>query len=274
MRLTWMGTAALLLESGGTILAFDPFPGLPERGPLGFAGAVPDAETFRKATHVLATHGHFDHIMAIPALYRDAECPVYLTGTPRRTLAGLGFPPERLLSIGPGKDLEAGAFRVRAWQGRHCRFDVPLVLKTVCSRRALSRPGRLLRMERLNRAYPENGETLFYEVTDGRGRLQIMGSMGLDEKTCYPTGADWLVMPFQGRSDMPEYALPLAERLAPKEILLDHWDDAFPPMSGRIDTGPFEKLVARRLGIPCRALRKYETLLLETKRRKEDGADE
>ena len=29
MILTWMGTASLLLKSDSTVLAFDPFPGLP-----------------------------------------------------------------------------------------------------------------------------------------------------------------------------------------------------------------------------------------------------
>ncbi len=71
------------------------------------------------------------------------------------------------------------------------------------------------------------------------------------------------MLPFQGRSDLTEYALPLAERLAPKAILLDHWDDAFPPMSAEIETGAFESLVPRRLGIPCRAMKRYETLLLK-----------
>ncbi len=263
MKLTWMGTAALLLEEGDTVLAFDPFPGLPQEGPARFDGAVPDGETFRRATHVLATHGHFDHIMAVPALYAGEKCPVYVSETPRRTLTELGFPAERLRSVGPGRVLELGAFRVRARQGRHCRFDAPLVARTVFSRRTPPHPGRLLELEKLNRAFPENGETLFYEVTEGDRRLQIMGSLGLDGDTAYPAGADWLVLPFQGRSDLTEYALPLAERLAPKAILLDHWDDAFPPMSAEIETRAFESLVPRRLGIPCRAMKRYETLLLK-----------
>lgn len=122
-----------------------------------------------------------------------------------------------------------------------------------------ARPDRLLR---LNKAYDENGEILFYEITCGTLRLQIMGSLGLDADTAYPTGADWLILPFQGRSDLTEYAMPLVERLAPRGILLDHYDDAFPPMSATVDTAGFVTAAEKRLGIPCRALKKYETLTL------------
>jgi len=263
MRLTWMGTASLLLESGDTVLAFDPFPGLPLKGPLAFPAPVRDAELYRRATHVLITHGHFDHMMAIPALYGASSCPIYSTETPARTLADRGIPADRLREIGPGRSLDLGAFRVRAYQGRHCRTDPPLVLETAFSRRTLAHPVRCLRLLSMLRPYPENGEILFYQVTDGASRVQIMGSLGLDRGTDYPTGADLLVLPFQGRSDLADYALPLVERLAPRAVLLDHWDDAFPPMTREIDTAPFAKLVRERLGIPCRALKRYETLTLE-----------
>lgn len=56
--------------------------------------------------------------------------------------------------------------------------------------------------------------------------------------------------------------MPLVERLAPRGILLDHYDDAFPPMSATVDTAGFVTAAEKRLGIPCRALKKYETLTL------------
>ena len=58
------------------------------------------------------------------------------------------------------------------------------------------------------------------------------------------------------------YVMPLVERLAPRGILLDHYDDAFPPMSATVDTAGFVTAAEKRLGIPCRALKKYETLTL------------
>ena len=260
MHLTWLGTAALLLTEGDVTAAVDPFPGLPLDEPI--RREIPDRALFQRADHVLVTHGHFDHIQFIPVLYAGRSCPVYATATPCRTLEEHGLPRDRLRQLAPGDRFDLGPFHIETYQGRHCRFDLPLVARTLLSVRTLAHLGRMARLLRLNRTYEENGEILFYEITAGAVRLQIMGSLGLDEDTVYPTGADWLVLPFQGRSDLTEYAMPLAERLAPRGVLLDHYDDAFPPMSAAIDTAGFEDTVSRRLGIPCRALEKYETITL------------
>ena len=260
MKLTWLGTAALMLQTGDTVVAVDPFPGLPLDEPID--RQVPDRALFQRADHVLVTHGHFDHIQFIPDLYGEGSTPVYATATPRRTLESRGFPAERLHRIAPGDAFDLGGLRVRTGQGRHCRFDFPLVARTLGSPRALTHPARLTRLLKLNKAYDEADEILFYEVTDGSVRLQIMGSLGLDDAAEYPAGADWLILPYQGRSDLVDYAMPLLERLAPKAVLLDHYDDAFPPLSSAIDTAPMESAVSRRFGIPCRALQKYETVEL------------
>lgn len=259
MLLTWLGTAALLLEEGGTTLAFDPFPGLP----LGGAGKgnASDAAAFRQADAVLATHGHFDHIGDIPALYGAGEQPIYATAAPRKTLERHGIEERRLKPLAPGGSVHINPFTVTAYQGRHCRFDLPLVVDTALRRSTWRALPRMVWLLSCIATYPEKGEILFYEVTDGEKRVQIMGSLGLDGNTVYPTGADCLVLPYQGRSDLVSYALPLVERLQPKRVLLDHWDDAFPPMSDTIETADFCRLLARR-GIPCRALTKYETLTL------------
>ena len=106
------------------------------------------------------------------------------------------------------------------------------------------------------------GETVFYEVSAEGKRVQIMGSLGLDPNTDYPTGADVLILPFQGRSDLEAYAAPIVRSLAPKQVLLDHYDDSFPPMTTQVETARFEALLTREYGIPCSALRKNETITL------------
>ena len=261
MRLTWMGTASLLFAEGDDVVAFDPFPGIPLDSLNGQKRTFPDAALYLRAENVFVTHGHFDHILFIPALYGHTDAVVHATATPCETLKSAGFPAERLRTVSPGWEGEAGSFRLRALQSRHCRFDAPVVMKTLLRRRLWAHLPHMLRLLALNRQYPENGETLFYELTGGRVRVQILGSLGLDADTDYPSGADWLILPFQGRSDLSAAALPIIERLAPKSVLLDHYDDAFPPMSSQIPTESFAALLESR-GIPCRALKKHETLTL------------
>ena len=259
MRLTWLGTAALLIETDGGLLAVDPFPGLPLGGWKG--RPLPEAETFRRAGSVLATHGHFDHILCIPELYRDTATRVYASAAPCATLRRMGFDPARLTEIGPGWPGGVEGLRIRALQGRHCRFDARTVLRTVFRPRFFAHLGHMLRLEAAHRRCPERGETLFFELSDSdQTRLQVLGSLGLDPGVDYPTGADALVMAFQGRSDLEEKGLEIAARLRPKRVLLDHWDDAFPPMSSEVPTARFCALVRERLGFDCRALRRDETI--------------
>ena len=255
MKLTWYGTAALLLESDGTAIAFDPF--------LGIAPGDSTGAPARRATalgnvgNVFVTHGHFDHILQIPAICPEAR--IYATATPCEGLRRRGL--RDLCRIAPGQTVEVGPFSVRAYQGRHCRFDAALIRRTACFGRVWKHLPHMLRLLRWNRQYPENGETLFYEIRAEGKRVQIMGSLGLDPDTAYPTGADVLVLPYQGRSDLADCAMPIVERLAPKRVVLDHYDDSFPPMTSNIDTSGFEAQLTLR-GILCRALRTEETITL------------
>ena len=259
MRLCWYGTAALMLEAHGYRLAVDPFLGMPIHEDTARLEMLTKA--FRSADAVLVTHGHFDHIHDIPALYRGLDIPIYATETPCKTLTALGVSAPCPVCVRPCEQLRLGAFRVSVYQGRHCRFDTAVVLKTVFKGASLRHPLQLLRLLRLNRRFPENGETLFYEIESDGVRLHLMGSMGMDADAAYPTGADVLILPFQGTGNPAKTVAPIIARLKPKSILLDHYDDAFPPMSSQIPTAAFAAEMTGR-GIPCAALEqgKYYTI--------------
>ena len=255
MKLRWFSTAAFTLTEKETTLAFDPFLGLPlnRRWP-DLAGRA-----FEAAAAVVVTHGHLDHILEIPALLKGSDAIVYGTATPCRTLQKHGVPVDRLREIRPGETVEVGPFQVKAYEGQHCAFDGPLIWKTVLSPRLWKHLPRALRLLWYAVSYPEKGETLFYEVMAGDRRIQVMGSMGLCPNVTYPTGADALILPYQGRSDLVTYGWDLIERLQPKAVYLDHYDDSFPPLTAAIDTKPFCGLLTGR-GIPCRALEPSKTI--------------
>ena len=253
MKLTWFTTAAFTLRSGDATIAFDPFLGLPlkKRWP------EMDERAFSDASAVFVTHGHVDHILELPALLAGSRAPVYATKTPCRTLLRHGVDGDRLRTIRPGETVAAGPFTVTAFQGRHCRFDGPLLRQT--APRLCRQPLRAARLLLYVAEYPEKGEALLYEVTAGEKRIQVMGSLGLCPAVTYPTEADALILPYQGRSDLVAYGWPLVQRLKPKAVYLDHYDDSFPPLTAAIDTTPFCDLLTAR-GIPCRALVPLETI--------------
>ncbi len=267
LTLTWYGTASLVIQAQGERVAFDPFAGIP----IGRREQKRQLERVKPAasaaSHVFVTHGHLDHICHIPDFYADGSARIYATGLPCRTLRREGLPPEQLVQIGPGWQGNVGPFTLRAWQSRHCKFDLPLILNTIFSPGPWLHLPHLLRLGRLNRRYPEGGEILFYQLGYGPMRVQIMGSLGLDPQVSYPTGADLLVLPFQGRSDLERYAMGIVERLRPRAIALDHWDDSFPPLSSTVETGKFQRRVEENMGIPCRPLQWGELVVLRTERK-------
>lgn len=71
MRITWLGHAGFRIEMGGQVLLVDPWvsgnPSFPEDR---------RAEAIRGATHILLSHGHFDHAKDVPGIARELGIPV------------------------------------------------------------------------------------------------------------------------------------------------------------------------------------------------------
>lgn len=264
MEITWYSAAALVMREGEAAIAFDPFFGMP-------VGCLTDKNLislpkgdFDKVTDVFVTHGHVDHIYYLPELCGASHFQIHCTPAPRKTLMRCGVSPERIVPAAAGGADSVPPFDVTAYQGRHCRFDLPIILRTVSRRSFFRHLAHAVRFLWEMLRFPEKGEILMYEVSCGGKRIQVLGSLGLDAHTDYPTDADVLILPFQGRSDLEKYALGIVRRLKPRAVLLDHHDDAFPPISDDVHTEAFIKILSEQEHIPCRALVKGRDIHVET----------
>lgn len=240
MKITWYGNASVLLEGAGERILFDPFVEL-----KGGEHPFPSTE-FAKYENICITHGHLDHLSSLPEIMRFARPKVWCTEQSRRNLETQTDDLSLVNVVGPGDRFEIGAVKLTVFQGRHIRFDKKLILKTAFRPRIFRRFFNLLYIGRTVRKFPENGETVVYMAEAEGKRVLIMGSLGLDENTEYPIGADAFVCPFQGNSRIGEKAEKIIVRLAPKRVLLDHFDDAFPPLSDTIDTSAFCEEMAEK----------------------------
>ncbi len=241
IEITWYGTASILLKTPETSLLFDPFlKYLPD-------GYEPEElreqreAAFKTATNILITHGHLDHLSSIPTLYKDIPYTVFTTGTPAATLTKQSFPETKIQRIAPGDILQFPGVSVCIYQGKHIRFDAKLILQKVFRLHTWKQFPRLMQLLKLTLQYKENKEIVFFEIQAEGKRIQIMGSANLADNVEYPTNADVLILPHQGRSDLDSHNEIIVNKLKPKRVLLDHYDDAFPPVSDPVPVEAFCK---------------------------------
>ncbi|MBQ7599221.1 MAG: MBL fold metallo-hydrolase [Clostridia bacterium] len=232
MKLKWFGTASVALTGPSGSILFDPFV------PLKGSDVDTKLEDFDGFGHIFVTHGHFDHIVSIPAVVeRNPGASVYCTKTPFETLLKKGVPEKNLRLISFGQTLEAAGFEVSVRHGKHTPLpgiSPGLILHY------LRYPGRrnapfLLRENRICR---ENDETVFYHVSCGGKNVSLMGSLNIRDDVDYPCRADALVLPFNGVGDLCSLSDRIISRLSPGRILLDHYDNTFPPLTQPVDAGP------------------------------------
>lgn len=243
MKITWCGCAGILVEINEERFLFDPF--VPFRGcenPCSY-------EDFEGTENIFITHGHFDHLMMLPEFLdedRKQDVTVYCGPVASDTLSKFVLDTGNIVEVKPGMSLNFGDTQITVIEGQHAKKGLALTLKTIFSFRLLRYFFNALFIAQMLPKFKEGGQTWIYEIEAEGKRIQLLGSLGLKMDTEYKMGADLLILPFQGSLKLEETALSVVERLQPKCVLLDHFDDAFPPVSRSVKTEKLEKMMAKK----------------------------
>ncbi len=240
MNITWLGNASVLLQTGGEQLLFDPFAEL-------IGGANPAVlDDFSGCSTIFATHGHFDHLYFVPDLMDGQDRTLFCTATPAGTVERYAEANDQIVSVRPGDTFRLGEVQVTVWKGSHIKSSLSYKLKKLCSLRILKYFRNARFIAYANRRFPENGETVCYEIRSEGKSVFVMGSLGLDPSVSYPTGMDVLILPFQGSDHLEEKAMDVIGRLRPRRIVLSHFDDAFPPLTENVPTTGLYRLITEK----------------------------
>ena len=243
MKITWLGTASILVSSGSDRILFDPYLKLlnPRLPPF-------PLEDIADVKAILITHPHLDHFADMPAVMEKCAAPVYVCDRGIEIAEEQGFNLSRMISISPGDEVSVGSMKIRVYQSCHCMYDRPVVRETLSRalRPAHLREGLSIDVQNHRFRIDMNRDVYGYEIRDDHRSIFLMGSANCCENVAYPKEMDLLVYPYQGRSDMADYSMQFLDRFRPRRVMLDHFDDAFPPVSAQMDYAPFLEKAARR----------------------------
>ena len=233
MELIWHGTASVeAICREGRILfdPFVPFPGSPVKTRI---------EDFDGFSQIFITHCHFDHVMNLPEIVkRNPGVLIHCTRAAYDQLHRKGRIPAKNLSLlSFGDERSVNGFTLRLRHGKHAVLPKADAARIAGWFRSPARRN-IPRMLRGFFGWEEKDECVFYELSAEGKTVALMGSLNLRDELSYPTGADLLVLPYNGWPDNLPPAKRVIERLKPKAVVLDHWDDTFPPLTTPVDLEP------------------------------------
>lgn len=242
MKIKWYGTASLLVEGGGSQILIDPF--LKE-----YNKKLPTfpLEEAAKADAVFITHPHFDHFCDVGKILGAGAEKVYVSENGIAHARENGIPTGNMIALSAGDTVQVGALSVKTYQSRHCKFDLWTVLSVALNPLTYLRFRDGVEILKQTKRYRIGDDIFALEVACGDKTAMILGSAGMDRSVNYPKGADLFVFPYQGRKGMHRYLINFLNVFEPKAVMIDHFDNAFPPLTHTVKTGKFLPAVQKSL---------------------------
>ena len=232
IRVTYLGVNGYLLEAGGRALLVDSYF---TRVPLGDVllnapiAADPKivAEALVPLPHridaLLATHGHFDHLLDAPEIIRATGARLVGSASAVNLVTAHGLSPMRCATVAPGDVLRLGPWKVRVLGAEHDRllWMTPFPGEKTAPTPRPRRPADWVM-----------GEPLAFLIEAAGQRIYI-DSGGLPGAELPPADLAPVDLAIIGvaLNDSRRRLPPLVRALRPSYLLPSHQDDFFRPLA-------------------------------------------
>ena len=234
MEITWWGNAGFQIKTGEDVFLIDPY--LTRNAAARPKQSLTPAD-INTADQIFISHGHFDHILDIPAIASENGSRVYCCPEAASTLKQKGLNSAQVREVSEDNHTENfDSYLARANFSQHVKFDRWLLVKT------LSRINfRIPRYLPLIREYPV-GQVLSWQFELEGKVLRHFGSAGSTPAELKQAGQqkiDILLVPLQGNTRICNIAINYVRMIKPRMVIPHHQDDFFPPISTYVDIRPF-----------------------------------
>ncbi len=258
MEITWWGAAGFRVKTGKVVFLIDPYL---SRNKIARPKQYLKPEEIIEGELIFISHGHFDHLLDVPLIAKNAQSTVYCSVQSSQTLREKGLDKKQIHEVPlDGYVIDFYGNQAQAFFSQHVVFDRKLILKTLMRMNI-----RLFQLLPLFKEYPV-GQVLSWRFKVEGKIVHYFGSGGsppeeMEKLASQPT--DILLIPLQGHGDICNIALEYVHVMQPKIVIPHHQDDFFPPVSASVDITPFIKSVERECSnTEVKVLELNETIIL------------
>jgi L-ascorbate metabolism protein UlaG (beta-lactamase superfamily) len=264
VSLRWLGVAGWELLFDGRRVLIDPYlsrlPVFDQDGkiianhPLTVREELVDRHLGEKPELVLATHGHYDHLLEIPYVVRKHGSRVIGTETHRHLLTAQGVPGDKVIVASGGEHLDFHGFTVQVVRSLHSQFGSYGYFAPGTLTAPPPRPATISDLV--------EGGSLAYLVTVGEfSVLFLSGTANYVEREVQGLRPDVLVLGMSGHANVYDYTARALRATRPKLLIPSHHDDmvtqlddpALPPRGNPAAAAELAE-TARRIGLAARVL--------------------
>lgn len=232
VRVTWLGTAGVLVSDGEAAILIDPFVSRYGLLHVGLRRDIPPMQDKIAAwtaklspapvSAVIVSHSHYDHAMDAPYFATAFAAPILGSSSTANIALGAGMSSSDIVAIEPGSPYQFGRFTVTLLRSEHG----PALLGRIPYPGTIDEP---LAPPVPATAY-KLGEAYSIHVSHPAGSFLHHGSASWVDGMFEGVRADVVFLGVAGRADTAAYLHNVVDAVGAHRLIPFHYDDFFAPL--------------------------------------------